>query len=199
MDVCSRAKHPLKKKHPVLLKWCGVVDQLILHVREQMQHRGASFVISELRCQDVWILQPKKSVSSVNHTCRRCCRFIAAPAAEVVAPFPHSRVSSLEPLTLLAWILVDCYFLEMDPWCGLYFLLACQYVLFTLNTLNTLNLYQPSWKRHWCLRCNGLCPGEVQERSYEEVYYKWSWKKFFVIIIQSVNLFVHKKHKMTMK
>jgi len=81
------------EKHPVLLKRCGVIDQLVLDVHEHMQHGGASFVISELRRQGVWILCPRKSASSVIRTCRKCRKFIAAPAAEVTAPFPHSRVS----------------------------------------------------------------------------------------------------------
>ena len=39
--------------HPVLVKKCGVVDQLVLHVHEQMQHAGTATVISELRRQGV--------------------------------------------------------------------------------------------------------------------------------------------------
>jgi len=84
---------PFEEKHPVLLKRCGVVDQLILAIHEQMQHAGASFVISELRRQGLWILRPKKTVSSVVRMCRKCRRFIAAPAAEVTAPYPTSRVN----------------------------------------------------------------------------------------------------------
>ena len=81
------------EKHPVILRRCGVTDQLILKVHEQMQHGGASFVIPELRRQGIWILCPKKSVSSAIRACRRCRRFIAAPAAEVTPPFPDSRVN----------------------------------------------------------------------------------------------------------
>ena len=84
---------PFEEKYPVLLKRCGVVDQLILHVHEQMQHGGPSFVISELRRDGIWILRSKKSVASVIRTCRQCFRFIAAPAAEVTAPLPDSRVT----------------------------------------------------------------------------------------------------------
>ena len=35
--------------HPVLVKKCGVVNQLVLHIHEQMQHAGTATVISELR------------------------------------------------------------------------------------------------------------------------------------------------------
>jgi len=37
----------------------GVVDQLVLHLHEQMQHGGASFVISDLRHDGIWTLRSK--------------------------------------------------------------------------------------------------------------------------------------------
>lgn len=82
-----------EEKHPVLLKRCGVVNQFVQDTHEQMQHAGVSFVISEMRRRGVWILRPKKSVSSVIRSCRRCRRFIAAPAAETTAPLPDCRVN----------------------------------------------------------------------------------------------------------
>ena len=51
--------------HPVLAKKCGVIDQLVLHIHEQMQRAGTATFISELRRQRIWILRSKKSVSSV--------------------------------------------------------------------------------------------------------------------------------------
>ena len=88
---CSQL--PFEERHPVLLKRCGVVDQLVLDIHEQIQHTGPSFVISELRRQGLWILRPKKAVASVVRSCRKCRRFNAGPAAEVTAPYPTSRVS----------------------------------------------------------------------------------------------------------
>ena len=67
--------------HPVLVK-CGVVDQLVLHIHEQMQHTSTATVISELRRPGIWILHSKKSVFSVIRKCRKCSRFLAAPASE---------------------------------------------------------------------------------------------------------------------
>ena len=83
--------------HPVLVKKCGVVDQLVLHVHEQMQHAGTATVISELRRQGVWILRSKKSVSSVLQKCRKCSRFLAGPASEQTPPFPQCRVTCRRP------------------------------------------------------------------------------------------------------
>ena len=83
--------------HPVLVKKCGVVDQLVLHIHEQMQHAGTATVISELRRQGIWILRSKKSVSSVIRKCRKCSRFLAAPASEQTPPFPRCRVTCERP------------------------------------------------------------------------------------------------------
>ena len=46
--------------HPVLVKKCGVIDQSVLHIHEQMQHAGTGTVISEVRRQSIWILRSKK-------------------------------------------------------------------------------------------------------------------------------------------
>jgi len=83
--------------HPVLVKKCGVVDQLVLHIHEQMQHNGTATVISELRRQGIWILPSKKSVSSVIRKCRKCSRFLAAPASEQTPPFLRCRVTCERP------------------------------------------------------------------------------------------------------
>ena len=83
--------------HPVLVKKCGVVDQLVLHVHEQMQHAGTAMVTSELRRQGVWILCSKKSVSSVLRKCRKCSRFLAGPASEQTPPYPQCRVTCRRP------------------------------------------------------------------------------------------------------
>ena len=45
------------KLHPVLVRKCGVVDQLVLNVHEEMQHACTATIISELRRQGVWILR----------------------------------------------------------------------------------------------------------------------------------------------
>jgi len=83
--------------HPVLVKKCGVVNQLVLHIHEQRQHAGTATVISELRRQGIWILRSKKSVSSVIQKCRKCSRFLAAPASEQTPPFPRCRVTCKHP------------------------------------------------------------------------------------------------------
>lgn len=83
--------------HPVLVKKCGVVNQLVLHIHEQMQHAGTATVISELRRQGIWILPSKKSVSSVIRKCRKCSRFLVAPASEQTPPFPRCRVTCKHP------------------------------------------------------------------------------------------------------
>ena len=83
--------------HPVLVKKCGVIDQLVLHIHEQMQHAGSATVISELRRQGIWILRSKKSVSSVLRKCRKCSRFLAAPASEQTPPLPRCRVTCKRP------------------------------------------------------------------------------------------------------
>ena len=83
--------------HPVLVKKCGVVDQLVLHVHEQMQHAGTAMVISKLRRQGVWILRSKKSVSSVLPKCRKCSGFSSGPASEQTPPYPQSRVTCRRP------------------------------------------------------------------------------------------------------
>ena len=80
--------------HPVLVKKCGVIDQLVLHIHEQMQHAGTGTVISELRRQGIWILRSKKTVSSV---IRKCSRFLAGPASEQTPPFPGCRVTYRRP------------------------------------------------------------------------------------------------------
>ena len=43
--------------YPVLVKRCGMIDQLVLHTHKQMKHAGTATVVSELRCQGVWILR----------------------------------------------------------------------------------------------------------------------------------------------
>ena len=83
--------------HPVLVKKCGVIDQLVHHVHEQMQHAGTGTVISELRRQGIWILRSKKTVSSVIRKCRKCSRFLAGPASELTPPFPRCRVTCRRP------------------------------------------------------------------------------------------------------
>ena len=83
--------------HTVLVKKCGVVDQLVLHIHEQMQHAGTATVISELRRQGIWILRSKKSVSSVIRKCRKFSRFLAAPASEQTPSFPRCRVTCERP------------------------------------------------------------------------------------------------------
>ena len=83
--------------HPVLVKKCGVIDQLVHHVHEQMQHAGTGTVISELRRQGIWILRSKKTVSSVIRKCRKCSRFLAGPASEQTPPFPRCRVTCRRP------------------------------------------------------------------------------------------------------
>ena len=83
--------------HPVLVKKCGVVDQLVLHVHEQMQHAGTAMVIPKLRRQGVWILRSKKSVSSVLPKCRKCSGFLAGPASEQTPPYPQCRVTCRRP------------------------------------------------------------------------------------------------------
>ena len=47
--------------HTVPVNKCGVIDQLVLHTHEQMQHAGTGTVISELRRQGIWILRSKKT------------------------------------------------------------------------------------------------------------------------------------------
>ena len=84
--------------HPILAKKCGVVDQLVLHIHEQMQPASTATVISELRRQGIWILRSKRSVSSVTRKCRKCSRFLAAPASEQTPPFPRCRVTCERPL-----------------------------------------------------------------------------------------------------
>ena len=79
--------------HSVLVRKCGVVDQLVLHVHEEMQHAGTATDISELRRQGIWILCSKKSVSSIVRKCRKCSRFFAGPASEQTPPFPRCRVT----------------------------------------------------------------------------------------------------------
>lgn len=120
------------EKHPVLLRRCGVVDQFILDVHDQIQHAGASFVISELRRQGVWILRPKKSVSSVIRTCRRCYRFIAAPAAEASPPYPSSRVTLDRAFTYTGMDLGGPMYLKdgSKTW----------FVLFTCMTVRAIHL-----------------------------------------------------------
>ena len=83
--------------HPVLVRKCGVIDQLVLHVHEEMQHAGTATVISELRRQGIWILRSKKSVSSIVRKCRKCSRFLAGPASEQTPPFPRCRVTCSRP------------------------------------------------------------------------------------------------------
>ena len=83
--------------HPVLVKICGVIDQLVLHIHEQMQHAGSATVISELRRQGIWILCSKKLVSSVIRKCRKCSRFLAAPASKQTPPLPRCRVTCKRP------------------------------------------------------------------------------------------------------
>lgn len=83
--------------HPVLAKKCGVIDQLVLHIHEQMQRAGTGTVISELRRQRIWILRSKKSVSSVIRKYRKCSRFLAAPASEQTPLFPRCRVTCERP------------------------------------------------------------------------------------------------------
>ena len=79
--------------HPVLLKKCGVIDQIVLHIHEQMQHAGTATVILELRRLGIWILRLKKLVSSVIRKCRKCSRLLAAPASEQTPPFPRGGVT----------------------------------------------------------------------------------------------------------
>ena len=83
--------------HPVLVKKCGVIDQLVHHIHEQMQHASIGTVISELRRQGIWILRSNKTVSSVIRKCRKCSRFLAGPASEQTPPFPRCRVTFRRP------------------------------------------------------------------------------------------------------
>jgi len=85
-----------------------------------MKHAGASVVISELRRQGAWVLRPKKSVSSVIRSCRKCRRFIAAPAAEITAPLPDSRVRLTRPFATTGMDLGGPLFLRDGLRCGSY-------------------------------------------------------------------------------
>lgn len=74
--------------HPVLVKRCGIIDQLVHYVHEQMQRGGPAVVISEMRLQGVWILRSKRAVSYAIRKCRKCSGFLAGLASEQIPPLP---------------------------------------------------------------------------------------------------------------
>ncbi|XP_068724048.1 uncharacterized protein [Montipora capricornis] len=118
--------------HPVLVKKCGVIDQLVLHIHEQMQHAGTGTVISELRRQGIWILRSKKTVSLVIRKCRKCSRFLAGPASEQTPPFPRCRVTYRLPFEATGMDLGGPLFLKER--CKSWF------VVFTCMTVTAIHL-----------------------------------------------------------
>ena len=46
MGGCLQQVATFEELNPVLVKKCGVIDQSVLHIHEQMQHAGAGTVIS---------------------------------------------------------------------------------------------------------------------------------------------------------
>ena len=89
----QQVKATFEELHPVLVKTCGVINQLVLYIHAQLQHARTGTVISTLRRQDIWILRSKKTVSSVIRKCLECGRFLAGPAFEQTLPFPRCRVT----------------------------------------------------------------------------------------------------------
>ena len=87
-DCLQQVEATFEDLHPVLVKKCGVIDQLGLHIHKQMQHSGTGTVISELRRQGIWILRSMKTVSSNIRKCRKCSRFLAGPGFKQTPPFP---------------------------------------------------------------------------------------------------------------
>ncbi|KAK2558785.1 hypothetical protein P5673_019000 [Acropora cervicornis] len=118
--------------HPVLVKKCGVLDQLALHIHEQMQHTGTGTVISEVKRQVIWILRSKKTVSSVIRKCRKCSRFLAGPASEQTLPFPRCRVTCRRPFEATG----------MDLGGPLYLKESCKawFVVFTCMSVRAIHL-----------------------------------------------------------
>ena len=112
--------------HPVLVKKCGVIDQLVHHVHEQMQHAGTGTVISELRRQGIWILRSKKTVSSVIRKCRKCSRFLAGPVSEQTPPFPRCRVTCKCPFEATGMDLGGPFYLKEN--CKAWFVVTCMSV-----------------------------------------------------------------------
>ena len=118
--------------HPVLVKKCGVIDQSVLHIHEQMQHAGTGTVISEVRRQGIWILRSKKTVSSVIRKCQKCSRFLAGPASEQIPPFPRCRVTCRRPFEATG----------MDLGGPLYLKESCKawFVVFTCMSVRVIHL-----------------------------------------------------------
>jgi hypothetical protein len=81
------------QRHPIILGACGSVSQYIQHVHEQNGHGGTGMIIQKLRENGIWILQPKKTVSSVVRSCRKCKRFNATSIAQQTAPLPDCRLT----------------------------------------------------------------------------------------------------------
>ena len=118
--------------HPVLVKRCGIIDQLVHHVHEQMQHGGPAVVISELRRQGVWILRSKKSVSSIIRKCRKCSRFLAGPASEQIPPLPRCRVTCTRPFEVTGMDLGGPLYLKQNS--------KVWFVVFTCMSVRAIHL-----------------------------------------------------------
>ena len=118
--------------HPVLVKKCGVIDQLVLHIHEQMQHAGSATVISELRRQGIWILRSKRLVSSVIRKCRKCSRFLAAQASEQTPPLPRCCVTCKSPFETTGMDLGGPLYLKNNS--------KVWFVLFTCMSVRAIHL-----------------------------------------------------------
>ena len=131
-DRFQQVKATFDELHPVLVKKCGVVDQLVLHVHEQMQHAGTAMVVSELRRRGVCILRSKKSVSSVLRKCRKCRRFLAGPASEQRPPYPQCRVTCRRPFEATGMDLGGPLYLKDNS--------KVWFVVFTCMTVRAIHL-----------------------------------------------------------
>ena len=77
-------------------------------------------------------MRSKKSVASVIRTCRRCFRFIAAPAAEVTAPLPDSRVTLSRAFDITGMDLGGPLYIKDGS--------KCWFVLFTCMAVRAIHL-----------------------------------------------------------